>query len=91
MSKTVEEHLARVWMLRAFLEKVDDFYTPDEADELLTRYEEPFAGLDFAQGCTGEIYSGNLCRLWGRKPSEVDVGAAASAAEKAGHTDVATL
>jgi len=89
MSKTVKEHLARVWMLRAFLEKIEDFYTPDEADELLTRYEEPFNGLDLPRAVLNEIYSGNLCRLWGSKPREVNVVEAASAAEKAGQAGVA--
>lgn len=50
MSKTVEEHLARIWILRNFLETSKEFYTPDSADELLTRYEEPFIGLDLPRG-----------------------------------------
>ncbi|MCX6649170.1 MAG: amidohydrolase family protein [Candidatus Bathyarchaeota archaeon] len=88
MSKTVEEHLARVWILRNFLETGDEFYTPASADELLTRYKEPFIGLDLPRVALEKICAGNFRRLWGAKPREVDVKAAASAAEKQGHAGV---
>ncbi len=89
MSKTVTEHLARVWMLRTFLETADSFYTPDESDELLTRYDKPFSGLDLPRTALEKIYSGNFCKLWGEKPREVDQHEAALAAEKEGHVGVA--
>lgn len=89
MSKTVEEHLARIWMLRSFLETSEKFYTPNAADELLTRYEEPFIGLDLPTTALEKIYSGNFHRLWGVKPKDVDVGTATSAAKKQGYTGVA--
>ncbi len=89
MSKTVEQHLARIFMLRMFLETGDEFYTPDAADELLTRYELPLIGLNLPKTALTKIYSGNLRRLWGKQPRDVDVNATASAAEKKGHTGVA--
>jgi predicted TIM-barrel fold metal-dependent hydrolase len=89
MSKTVEEHLARVWILRMFLETGEEFYTPNSADELLTRYKEPFIGLDLPKSTLERICEGNFHRLWGAKPREVDVKAAAVAAEKQGHVGVA--
>lgn len=89
MSKTVEEHLARIWILRYFLETGEEFHTPDCADELLTRYEEPFIGLDLPKATLEKICSGNFLRLWGAKPIEVDVKATAVAAEKQRHVGVA--
>ncbi len=89
MSKTVEEHLTRVWILRNFLETGEEFYTPDSADELLTRYEEPFIGLDLQKTTLEKIYSKNFYRLWGLKPRSVDVNAAAVAAKKYGYIGVA--
>ena len=69
MSKTFSEHQARVWMIRRFLETPDEFYTPDEADDLLTRYELPYIGLDLPDSSLWKIYSGNFKRLWGTKPA----------------------
>jgi len=89
MSRTIEEHAARVWMLRTFLETSGEFRTPLEADELLTRYELPFVGLDLPTAALKKIYFENFRRLYGAEPRGVDVGAAAKAAEKQGHTGVA--
>ena len=89
MSKTVEEHLARIWILRNFLETGEEFFTPDSADELLTRYKEPFIGLDLPRMALEKICSGNFHKLWGVKPRGVDVKAVASATEKQGYAGVA--
>jgi predicted TIM-barrel fold metal-dependent hydrolase len=90
MSKTIPEHLARIWLLRCLLESDnDDFYTPIEADELLTRYELPYVGLSLRGDTLENIYSGNFMRLWGNKPREVNLGAAASSSEELGNVDVA--
>jgi predicted TIM-barrel fold metal-dependent hydrolase len=89
MSKTVEEHLARIWILRNFLETGEEFYTPDSADELLTRYGEPFIGLDLQRDALERIYAGNFHRLWGAKPKKVDIKATAKDAEKKGNAGVA--
>ena len=72
MSKTLPEHSARVHMIRRFLETSDDFHSYDEADELLTRYELPFIGLDLPDSCLKKIYSGNFKRMWGEKPSSLN-------------------
>jgi predicted TIM-barrel fold metal-dependent hydrolase len=90
MSKTVTEHAARVWMLRTFLETGEEFYTPPEADELLTRYELPYIGLDLPAAALGKIYTGNFRRLYGETPREVDVDAATRAAERNGQVGVAS-
>ena len=89
MSKTIEEHLARVWILRSFLETGEEFHTPDSADELFIRYPEPFISLGLPGTTLEKICSGNFRRLWGAKPRGVDVGAATFAAEKQGHVGVA--
>jgi predicted TIM-barrel fold metal-dependent hydrolase len=89
MSKTVTEHAARVWMLRTFLEGGEEFYTPPEADDLLTRYELPFIGLDLPKTALEKIYSGNFRRLYGDTPRGVDLGAAVKTAKKGGHEGVA--
>ncbi len=70
MSKTVEEHLARIWILRMFLETREEFYTPDSADELLTRYEEPFIGLDLPKAALEKICSGNFHQTLGSEAEE---------------------
>jgi len=89
MSKTVKEHAARVWMLRMFLEGGEEFYTPPEADDLLTRYELPFIGLDLPKTALEKIYSGNFRRLYGDTPKRVDLSAAVKAAKRGGHEGVA--
>ena len=88
MSKVVEEHLARIWMLRSFLETSEVFYTPDSADELLTRYQEPFIGLELSKMTLEKIYSGNFLRLWGSKPRKVDLKAVVAVTEKQGQLGV---
>ena len=42
-----------------------------EADELLTRYTQPYIGLNLPQGSLEKIYSENFKRLWGEKPRKV--------------------
>lgn len=88
MSKTNSEHLARIWLLRKFVES-DEFYTPAEADNLLTRYAEPFIGLDLPKATCEKIYSSNFRRLWGEKPRRLNVDSAITALEKQGNSVVA--
>jgi predicted TIM-barrel fold metal-dependent hydrolase len=71
MSTTLQQHLARIWLIRNFLESDDEFYTLPEADELLTRYPEPFLGLDLPRRSLEKIYSENFKRLWGNNPRPV--------------------
>jgi len=75
-------------MLRRFLETDAEFYTPDYADVLLTRYPEPFIGLDLPKIALKKIYSGNFRRIWGAKPREVDSLKVALAAERQGHIGI---
>jgi predicted TIM-barrel fold metal-dependent hydrolase len=85
MSTTLPQHLARVSLIRRFLETDEKFHTPEAADELLTRYPEPYIGLDLPRGTLEKIYAGNFRRLWGSKPREVDLDAAISTCEKEGN------
>ena len=73
MSVTLMEHLTRIWLLRTFLETSDEFYTPKLADQYLTRYEEPFIGLDLSRSTLEKIYYKNFQRLWGKEPRELDL------------------
>jgi len=68
MSKTLPQHLARIWLIRNFLETSETFHTVPEADELLTRYTKPYHGLDLPASSLRRIYSGNFKRLWGETP-----------------------
>jgi len=71
MSTTLPQHLARIWLIRNFLESDEEFYTVPEADELLTRYTQPYIGLDLPRGSLEKIYSENFKRLWGKTPRKV--------------------
>lgn len=71
MSTNLRQHLARIWLIRNFLETNEQFYTVPEADQLLTRYKEPYIGLDLPRGSLEKIYSGNFRRLWGNTPRQV--------------------
>lgn len=64
MSKTLNEHLARIWLIRNFLETDDQFHTVPEADELLTRYEQPYHRLNLPRNSLEKIYAANYLRLW---------------------------
>ena len=84
MSTILPQHLARISLIRRFLETDQEFHTPETADDLLTRYPEPFIGLDLPRGTLEKIYAGNFRRLWGDQPREVDLEAAVSTCEAEG-------
>jgi len=65
MSTILDEHLARIWLIRNFLETAEEFYTLPEADKLLTRYDKPYIGLDLPRNSLEKIYSANFKRFWG--------------------------
>jgi predicted TIM-barrel fold metal-dependent hydrolase len=88
MSTTGPQHLARIWLLRKFLETGEEFYTPEVADDALTRYGEPFIGLSLRRSSFEKIYSGNFRRLWGAKPRLVNIDGAIAASEKQGDVGV---
>ncbi len=89
MSTNKQQHLARIWLLRRFLETGEEYYTPDEADDTLTRYKKPFIGLDLPRSYCEKIYSGNFRRLWGKKPQTVNINLAIAESEKQGEGPVA--
>ena len=89
MSTALPQHLARIGMIRRFLETGDEFHTPGSADDLLTRYELPYVGLDLPRPSLEKIYAGNFRRLWGDKPREVDVDLAVATCEREGGTVMA--
>ena len=84
MSTTLRQHLARIWLLRNLIESDEEFYTPDYADDLLTRYKEPFIGLNLPGTSRRRIYSDNYRKLWGAKPRDVDINVAIRVSEEQG-------
>jgi predicted TIM-barrel fold metal-dependent hydrolase len=82
--QAIQESVARIWLIRKFLESDEEFYTPSTADRLLTRYEEPFIGLNLPVTTLKKIYSDNFKRLWGRRPKQIDVKAAVEILGKKG-------
>jgi predicted TIM-barrel fold metal-dependent hydrolase len=89
VSKDLQQHLARIWLVRNFLESNDEFYTPTTADSLLSRYAEPFLGLNLPRSVLTKIYSQNFLRLWSSKPKALDINAAISRCEREGNHVVA--
>ena len=89
VSKNLQQHLARIWLIRTFLESDKEFYTPATADDLLSRYEEPFVGLNLPSSVLTKIYSQNFQRLWGEKPKELNINAAILRCEREGNNVVA--
>jgi len=73
VSRTLQQHLDRIWLIRKFLESDDEFHTPQSADPLLTRYEEPYVGLKLPKAALEKIYAKNFQRLWGKKARKVDL------------------
>ncbi|MBS7611235.1 amidohydrolase family protein [Candidatus Bathyarchaeota archaeon] len=71
--QTIEEAATRVWMIRLFLESDEEFYTPDSADELLTRYKEPYIGLKLPDNALKNIYSENFQRIFGKTSRRLNV------------------
>jgi len=91
MSTTLPQHLARITMIRRFLESGDEFHTPDTTDDLLTRYELPYVGLDLPRPSLEKIYAGNFRRLWGEEPKAVDVDQVIAACESKENTSMAKV
>ncbi|MBS7649686.1 MAG: amidohydrolase family protein [Candidatus Bathyarchaeia archaeon] len=71
--QTIQEAIARVWLIRNFLETNEEFFTPATADDLLTRYREPFLGLRLPDSVLRKIYAENFNRLWGNKPRKINI------------------
>jgi predicted TIM-barrel fold metal-dependent hydrolase len=86
MSTTLPQHLTRISLIRGFLETDEEFHTPEAADDLLTRYPEPYLGLGLPQATLEKIYARNFRRLWGNKPRSVDLEAAISTCENERNT-----
>jgi len=89
VSTTLPQHLARINLLRTFLETDEEFYTPSSADDLLTRYEEPYIGLDLPRASLEKIYSGNFRRYWGNEPRGVNLEEIITTCEKNGNKVIA--
>ena len=87
--QTVQEAVARIWLVRKFLESDEEFFTPNTADELLTRYEEPFVGLNLPEEVLRKIYAENFMRLWGEKPKKVNMDVAIKICEEKGEKTIA--
>ena len=74
--RTIQESIDRIWLIRNFLESDEEFFTPPTADKLLTRYNEPFIGLNLPESALRKIYAENFQRLWRKKPEKVHLDAA---------------
>ncbi len=72
---TLQHTLDVIWLVRTFLESDEEFYTPDTADLLLTKYKEPFLGLNLPTGVLKKIYAENFQRLWGKTPNSINLNA----------------
>lgn len=86
--QNVQEALDRIWLIRNFLESDEEFYTPQTADMLLTRYEEPFLGLKLPAGTLRRIYSENFKRLWGDNPRPLNMEVVIDALQKKGENEI---
>ncbi|MCW4020805.1 MAG: amidohydrolase family protein [Candidatus Bathyarchaeota archaeon] len=86
--QTVQQAIDRIWLIRNFLESDEEFFTPSTADNLLTRYEEPFIGLNLPEGALKKIYAENFQRLWGNEPEKVNVDAAIRTLEEKGEKTI---
>ncbi|RJS91112.1 hypothetical protein CW705_04325 [Candidatus Bathyarchaeota archaeon] len=88
--QTVPEALARIWLIRNFLESDEEFFTPDTADMLLTRYKEPFIGLKLPEGVLRKIYCENFKRLWGEEPKPLNIDVVIDVLQKKGEKELVT-
>ena len=86
--QTTQEALDRIWLIRNFLESDEEFFTPQTADMLLTRYKEPFIGLKLPEGALRKIYCDNFKRLWGDKPRPLDMNLIMDALQKKGEKEI---
>ncbi|MEM2789578.1 MAG: amidohydrolase family protein [Candidatus Bathyarchaeia archaeon] len=86
--QTEVEAVARIWIVRKFLESDEEFFTPETADELLTRYKEPFIGLKLPVNTLRKIYSENFKRLWGKQPRKANVDTAMRFFEERGEKEL---
>ncbi len=87
--ETVEESVVKIWLVRNFLESDEEFFTPSEADMLLTRYKEPFVGLTLPKSVLRKIYAGNFRRLWGKTPRIVPLDVTIKILEENGEIVIA--
>jgi len=89
VSRNLQQHLSRIWLIRNFLESDEEFYTPPTADNLLTRYKEPYIGLKLPRTVLEKIYFKNFQRLWSKKPKKINLNAAIARCEREGNKVVA--
>jgi predicted TIM-barrel fold metal-dependent hydrolase len=89
--QSVDQALARIWTVRTFLESDGEFVTPPEADELMTRYDQPFRGLGLPPEVLEKIYAGNFQRIFGKQARPTDLRLAANLAAEDGSEALAAL
>jgi len=87
--QTTQQALDRIWLIRNFLESDEEFFTPETADMLLTRYKEPFIGLKLPEEALKRIYYENFKRLWGEKPKSLDISKVVEALREKGEKEIA--
>jgi len=86
--QTIQEALDRIWLIRNFLESDEEFFTPQTADMLLTRYKEPFIGLKLPEGALKKIYYENFKRLWGDEPRPLNMDLVIDTLQKKGENEI---
>jgi predicted TIM-barrel fold metal-dependent hydrolase len=89
--QTVEQALARIWLLRMFLETDEEFRTPECADDLLTRYDTPFRGLALPPEVLTKIYAANFVRVFGKQARPIDNRLAAELSAKYGYSELSEM
>jgi predicted TIM-barrel fold metal-dependent hydrolase len=89
--QSVQQAVDRIWMVRNFLESDEEFRTPETADDLMTRYDEPFLGLHLDGEVLEKIYAANFRRFWGKQARPANTARAIEVLERDGKADMAAM
>ncbi len=82
--QTLEQAVARAWLVRNFLETDKGFFVPPSADNLLGEPEAPLQGIKIPRDALEKMYTKNFERIVGRKPKELNLEAAIAECKRIG-------
>ncbi len=82
--QTLEQAVARAWLVRNFLETDEEFFVPSSADSLLGEPEVTLKGMKLPREVLEKMYAKNFERIVGRKPEELNLEAAIAECERIG-------
>jgi len=82
--QTLEQAVARAWLVRNFLETDEEFPVPPSADSLLGQPEAPLKGMKLPPSVLEKIYAKNFERIAGKKPKELNLKAAIAECRRIG-------